>query len=147
MLALDPTNAYWARRAALVRTRAASAMLAGGHMAEAVQELGTAHAHLERLYQDNPDDPRLRLALVETLLVSSTISPEKLPGNSPILMCQKAYDMLHGDGDVSTDYQTLDPWVRVNVCLQRPEPARLAAQRLQSIGYRETAYLHFMASR
>jgi DNA-binding winged helix-turn-helix (wHTH) protein/tetratricopeptide (TPR) repeat protein len=144
MLALDPNNASWARREALSRTRLAAALLAGGKAQEGERERDAARASLQGLYARNPLDVNVRLALVENLLLTAVMKKPDLPAESAILNCRQAYGMISKEADMTMNYQILDPWVRINVCLQNHVPARMGVKRLQQIDYRDNSFLQFM---
>ncbi|MNT99002.1 hypothetical protein D3C72_2417330 [compost metagenome] len=55
--------------------------------------------------------------------------------------------MIKEEGASTMNHQILDPWVRVNACLQNDEAVQLAASRLKQIGYREQSYVHFISTR
>jgi len=50
--------------------------------------------------------------------------------------------MISADAKVTRNYQILDPWVRVNHCLQNRAAAKNGIERLQAIGYRDTSFVH-----
>lgn len=146
LLALDPGNASWARREALSRTRMAAALLAGGQQAAAEQEVASAAASLRRLFAANRSDLSIRLALIETLQLSASASQARKDLAASTLICQQSYDMIKTEAAASMDYRILDPWVRINTCLQQAAPASTAVNRLKQIGYRDTAYLGFLST-
>jgi DNA-binding winged helix-turn-helix (wHTH) protein/tetratricopeptide (TPR) repeat protein len=148
LLQLDPKNASWARREALSRTRVAAALRATGKAQEAQREIDEGRVRLERLYASNPSDLSVRLALIDVLLLSSTVPHHAKNDSSSILLnCRQAYGMIKGEGPSTLNYQILDPWVRVNFCLQNHAQAKIAVKRLQEIGYRDAAFIQSMSTR
>jgi DNA-binding winged helix-turn-helix (wHTH) protein/tetratricopeptide (TPR) repeat protein len=148
VLAMDPKNASWARREALSRTRVAAALMATGRAKEAEQEIDAALLRLQALYASNPSDLSGRLALIDVLLLPSTLQqPAKNYTPSMLLNCSQAYGMIRNEGPTTLNYQILDPWVRVNFCLQHQAQAKTGARRLQEIGYRDASFAQFMSTR
>lgn len=147
MLALDPKNASWARREALARARMGGALRATGRVQAAQKEIGKAGAALQQLYARNPSSLSGRLALIETLLLQATLQHEQKDFISLMMTCKQAYGMIKEEGASTMNHQILDPWVRVNACLQNDEAVQLAASRLKQIGYREQSYVHFISTR
>jgi DNA-binding winged helix-turn-helix (wHTH) protein len=147
LLQLDPKNASWARREALSRTRVAAALRAAGKPQEAQREIDAARARLENLYARNPSDLSGRLALIDVLLMPpGPVAHAKNDGASILLNCRQAYGMIKNEGPSTMNYQILDPWVRVNFCLQHHAQADSAFKRLQEIGYRDTVFSQFMST-
>ncbi|MET0320146.1 MAG: hypothetical protein ABW069_05435, partial [Duganella sp.] len=144
LLALDPKNASWARREAVARTRLAGALHSGGRTQAAAHELDEALARLRRLHQDNPSDQSLRLALIDALLQSASMQQQQGNLNINTLSCRQAYGMISADIELTKDYLVLDPWVRINLCLQNHQLAESAVKRLQQIGYRDPAYVRHL---
>jgi DNA-binding winged helix-turn-helix (wHTH) protein/tetratricopeptide (TPR) repeat protein len=146
LLAVDPKNGAWARREALARTRVAAALQATGQTRAARRELDTALARLQGLYASNPSDLNARLALIEAMLLSASMQQQAKDYTSVMLNCRKVYGMIANEGPSTSNYRILDPWVRVNVCLQNQAVAGIAAKRLEAIGYREASFVQFMSN-
>lgn len=141
-LAMDPKNGAWARREAIARSRLGLA-LAARDTARANAAIDGAVASLRALATANPGDLANRLALVEGLLLSASVKSLDENKRLTLLKCQQAYGMIAADARVSRNYQILDPWVRVNYCLQNQESAKNGVQRLQAIGYRDSSFVLF----
>jgi DNA-binding winged helix-turn-helix (wHTH) protein/tetratricopeptide (TPR) repeat protein len=146
-LAVDSRNASWARREALSRSRMAAALMKTGAATNAREELEIAIASLQKLYATNPADVSVRLALIETLLLSASMQQPDKNYSSIRLNCQQAYGMIKTEASVTKNYQILDPWVRINFCLQNHEPAQTGVKRLQQIGYRDKSFIQFTTNR
>lgn len=146
ILEQDPKNATWARREALTRMRLAAALVASGQAGAGQREAGAAHAALRALHADNPSDLKVRLALIEALLFASTNDAGEIPTRSRVLHCQSAKGMIETEAVASMNHQVLDPWVRINLCLQNHDLADVAIKRLQQIGYRDNSFLRLMKS-
>jgi DNA-binding winged helix-turn-helix (wHTH) protein/tetratricopeptide (TPR) repeat protein len=143
-LATDPKNGNWARREALARARRALALQDG---AKANEEVDAAVASLQTLAAANRGDLANRLALSEALLLSASLQPVDGNKNITIMKCQQAYGMIKADAVATMNYQILDPWVRVNYCLQNRAPAKNGVKRLQEIGYRDSSFVRFIQPR
>ncbi|MYN27930.1 nSTAND1 domain-containing NTPase [Duganella levis] len=145
MMALDPKNVLWARRAAIAHTHFAAILLKSGQNAAAGQELQAARTTLQPIYDANPDNLSGRLALAETLLLSSSLQQKQGDTKLAISTCQQIRDMLKNEGAAPPNFQVLELWSRVNACLGDRPAVRLAAARLQDIGYADQAYLQFIS--
>jgi DNA-binding winged helix-turn-helix (wHTH) protein/tetratricopeptide (TPR) repeat protein len=138
LLALDPTNLAWARREAVARMRRAAAMPPED---EAQRDgINAALVSLQGLYASNLTDLSSRMGLVEALLLSAT-TQQSGDKRGSLLKCRQAYGIISSYAGETNDYKILDPWVRINLCLQNIEQAGKAIQRLDKIGYRDTQYL------
>jgi hypothetical protein len=89
----------------------------------------------------NPDALANRLALTEGLLLSASVTSADSDNDMTLTKCRQARDMLEADAKTTNNYQILDPWVRVNYCLQNGAPAKNGVERLQSIGYRDSSFV------
>lgn len=54
--------------------------------------------------------------------------------------------MIKDESASTMSYQILDPWVRVNACLEHTEAAHAAVKRLEKIGYRDNSYVQFISA-
>jgi DNA-binding winged helix-turn-helix (wHTH) protein/tetratricopeptide (TPR) repeat protein len=144
---LDPKNAAWARSAAVSRSRMAAALLRAGNTQAAKMEINAALAPLEALYADNPMDQNIRITLVESLLIAATIQQAEKDIQNSMMTCKKAYGMIKEDVASTLNFKVLDPWVRVNYCLQNRRAVDIQLNRLKQIGYRDTAYTQFLSTR
>jgi DNA-binding winged helix-turn-helix (wHTH) protein/tetratricopeptide (TPR) repeat protein len=147
MLRLDPRNAVWVRSEAVARTRIAAALLARGNVAAARRESDTALAALQSLYAANPTNMNNRLTLIESLLQSAAIQRVEKDNQSSMMTCRKAYGMIKDDVAGTMNYEILDPWVKINFCLQNHAAVDIALKRLKQIGYRDFAYIQFLSTR
>lgn len=146
LLALDPRNAPWTRREAVARTRIAAALLADGKAEAAQAQVNLALVTLNRLYASNRSDLTGRMALIEALLLLARIHQHQ-QNNIPLTVtCRQVYGMIKDESASTMSYQILDPWVRVNACLQHRETAQAAVKRLEQIGYRDNSYIHFISA-
>lgn len=139
-LAMDPKNGAWSRREAIARSRLGLALAADG-AARGHVELDGALASLRLLVQANPDALANRLALTEGLLLSASVKSADSDNDTTLTKCRQAHDMLEADAKATKNYQILDPWVRVNYCLQNGAPAKNGVERLQAIGYRDSSFV------
>ena len=140
-LATDPKNGNWARREALARARRALAL---PNSAIARKEIEAAIASLQALAGRNRGDLANRLALSEALLLPAALPGANADKNVTLEKCQQAYGMIEADAVSTRNYQILDPWVRINYCLQNQIPAKNGVERLQEIGYRNTSFAQFI---
>jgi DNA-binding winged helix-turn-helix (wHTH) protein/tetratricopeptide (TPR) repeat protein len=133
--AMDPKNAWWTRRDAIARARMGAALVESGQAPAGRREIGIAVDTLRGLYADNPSDLNGRLVLVDTLLLSASVSN-----------CRQAYEII-GKQDLPTlNYKILDAWVRINMCLGNKAIADAAIKRLHDIGYRDTSFIRFTST-
>jgi DNA-binding winged helix-turn-helix (wHTH) protein/tetratricopeptide (TPR) repeat protein len=147
VLAQDPKNAWWARREALSRARMGAALLAGGQAQAGRRALDDGLAALQALYAGNPSDLGTRLALIDTLLLSAAVAQQGGDAGMSMLNCRQAHGIISRHDPSTSDYRILDPWVRVNVCRGSQEQAGAAVKRLRDIGYRDSAFVQFIANR
>jgi tetratricopeptide (TPR) repeat protein len=146
LLAEDPKNAQWTRSEAVARTRVAAALLAAGKMPAAEQEATQAIASLNRLYAGDRADLTGRLALVESLLLLSTVQQNQNNNSSSVMTCKQAHALIENDSASSRSYQVLAPWIRVNACLRQLDAAQAAVKWLEQIGYRDHSYVQFIST-
>lgn len=142
LLAIDPRNAAWVRREAIARSRKAAALFESGQRQAARHEADAALASLRSLYARNPSDLSGRLALVDALLLTAAMQPafDAAP------LCEQASVMIEREASGTSNYTVLDAWARINACLHRQAPAAGAIARLDSMGYREQAFVRFAAA-
>ena len=143
-LATDPSNGNWARREALAQARRALALQDG---AAANAEVGAAIGKLRTLAAANRGDLAIRLALGDALMLAASLQIGDADKSRKLSMCQEAYGMIEADAIATKNYQILDPWVRVNYCLQNQASADDGAKRLREIGYRDSAFVRFIQPR
>ncbi|MBC7452380.1 MAG: hypothetical protein H7335_01475 [Massilia sp.] len=142
---IDPKNATWAKHQAQVLVQTAAVQLDAGRVAAALGSLNLAHERLQARYARNKADLLARVMLATALLVRADIA---LKVNDQALArqnCQGAADLLGPQTLASDDFRILDPWVRSQVCLGERDAANAAILRLSRIGYREHAYVHYLA--
>jgi len=139
-LAMDAKNGAWARREAIARSRLGLALV-GQDTAKAHAEIDSAIARLRSLADANPDSLANRLALTEGLLLSASLHAAEENKHPMLLKCQQAYGMIEADARSTKSYQILDPWVRINYCLQNDAAAKHGAERLRAIGYRDSSFV------
>jgi tetratricopeptide (TPR) repeat protein len=147
ILQLDPGNAAWIRSEAVARARVAAALLAVGDARAAMRENDKTLVALQALYAGNPSDMNIRLTLIECLLLSATIQRAEKDIQTSMMTCKKAYGMIKDDVASTMDYEILDPWVRVNFCLQNRGAVDSQIKRLQKIGYRNAAFVQFLSTK
>jgi DNA-binding winged helix-turn-helix (wHTH) protein/tetratricopeptide (TPR) repeat protein len=145
-LEMDPKNASWARREALSLTRLADALQDAGKQQAAQAAAADALDKLRGLYQRNPSDVSIRLALVDVLLLSATLQQSTNNYTPFRLSCKQAYGMLDAEALSSSDYKVLDAWTRINLCLENQALADKAIQRLVQVGYRDASFVHLMSN-
>jgi len=142
LLAIDPRNGTWVRREAMARTRMAAALQESGMAETARAEVDKALASLRALTIHNPSDLNARLALIDSLLLAAAMQPAA--DVAPV--CRQAAALIERDAGSTSNYKILDAWVRVNTCLGRQALAGQAAARLESMGYRDSAFIRFMTA-
>jgi DNA-binding winged helix-turn-helix (wHTH) protein/tetratricopeptide (TPR) repeat protein len=142
LLSYDPANAAWARRTAEAGVRLAKELVPGSLSQRQVLE--HALISLTALYASNPSDLPGKLILVEGLLVSATMQ-QKTNNPASLLSCRQAYGIISSEAQNTKNYKVLDPWLRINVCLQNINNIRTASKKLKDIGYRDTEYLHLIS--
>jgi tetratricopeptide (TPR) repeat protein len=142
---LDPKKQEWARLSALIDQSVGSSLTDKGRRAEAQRALEQSLAKLQGVFSSNPTDPRAASDLAKTWLVQGSLDAAMGQGAAAKAACREARELIGKAAEQSTDYRTLDPWVRVQACLGDEASAGGARARLKSIGYREPSYLRFLA--
>ncbi|MEC5218930.1 DNA-binding winged helix-turn-helix (wHTH) protein/tetratricopeptide (TPR) repeat protein/energy-coupling factor transporter ATP-binding protein EcfA2 [Actimicrobium sp. GrIS 1.19] len=140
MREIDPANTTWALREVIARMRVAEGLLDNDELIEAREQSQLALQNLNAMYAENTSNQYTRLTTVDGLLLSAKIANKMGARSEARISCEKAYAMLKV-GMVAQDYHFLDPWVRVNNCLEHFDVAIIAAEQLRNIGYRNTDYL------
>jgi hypothetical protein len=87
-----------------------------------------------------------RLRLVDSLLLLSEIERTQNHSEASAAACRRAYGVIEADGPKTWDFRFLDPWVRINYCLNNDQAADIAAKRLEKIGYKDLAYRRFIST-
>jgi len=146
LVEFDSKNVEWARWEATTHLRLASIMRDNGKLDEALQENSYALDRLEGLYSGNKNSVLVRLRLLDSLLLKSDIEHAKNHLELAEKACRRAYDLTQADAQTSWDFRILDPWVRVNYCLNNDDIADIAAKRLERIGYNDFAYRRFIST-
>ncbi|WP_426318147.1 winged helix-turn-helix domain-containing protein [Pseudoduganella sp. R-43] len=146
ILAFDPMNSDWKLREAGARTQVAAAMRANGEVQAAEQEVNGAVASLEPFYKSNLSNLNGRLVLIEALQLQAVLQLQAKNASAAAQVCRKIHALIESDAGRSMNYQILDPWVRVNACLQNQEVFTKGAKLLSQIGYRDSSYFQFISS-
>lgn len=136
---LDPRNAQWATSEAVARGKLGAALLAAGDSARAQQESAVALERLRRLQAAGGASQVLRLALVEALLSSAAVQQALGDAQGAQAICRQAIGLIEPDM-ATMDFEVLDPWARVTLCLQEAGDTRIPWRRLQQVGYRDSVY-------
>ncbi|MFM9437994.1 eukaryotic-like serine/threonine-protein kinase [Janthinobacterium sp. CG_23.3] len=139
-LKLNPQNVLWASSEAVARYQLAKAVLASGNAALARRESESATAQLKTLYANNPANFKVRLLLVESLLVYATILRSEKNQGLSAKICRHAYALIDPGTKATMDFQILDPWGRATLCLQEGHSSNIPWKRLHQIGYRDSIY-------
>jgi len=146
MLSFDPRNAAWKLREGDAHARMAAALLAIGKVQAAAEEVKQAVASLEPLHANNPSNLSSKLALIDSLQLQLLIEQHLNNSAASAAGCKRIHSLIEGEGATSQNYQILDPWVRVNSCLQNQDEFLKGVQRLKQIGYRDSSYLQFISN-
>ena len=146
IMTVDPKNSNWKHREASARARVAAVMLASGKLQAARDEVGLAVDTLEPLFASNPSNLSGKLALIEALQLQAAVQQQLKDATSATRSCQRIHALIADEGINSMNYKILDPWVRMNACLQNQELLTKGANRLRLIGYRDSSYFQFMSS-
>ncbi len=147
LLRLNPRNMQWSRSEAAARSGIASTLLALGDIKAARSEVDAALVRLDSLHSNNPYSIDVRIALVKSLLLSSAIQQAEKKNDLSRHTCRRASGILGNSTASTLNYQILDPWLRVTLCLQAAEATNIALQRLRQIGYRDSGFQQLMTSR
>ncbi|KQV61435.1 hypothetical protein ASE26_05780 [Duganella sp. Root198D2] len=146
ILALDPRNSDWKRREATARTRLATLLFASGKATAAEEEVKRSVANLEAIYASNPSNLNGRLALIEALQLQASLQQQQKNTQASVATCSHIRELIAGEAAESMNHQILDPWVRVNACLQNQVIFQKGAKQLKEIGYRDSSYFQFVSS-
>lgn len=146
LLALDPKNSGWMRRLATSQVRLASALLAAGNASAARQLETVAVTTLRPLYARNHGSLAMRLALIDALLLASSIAQQRGDTNEAGKACAQVRDIIGAEIRTTMNYQLLDPWVRANICLRNREAIQLGVNRLKKINYQDRSYIQLLTT-
>jgi len=144
LVRLEPKKAEWTRLRAVARQRTAVQLLKLGQDADAASMLEAARTDLTGLLAANKADLRSRDALVQTLLTVAELHRARRQPEAAQASCRAALAMLPPLTPESRDFKVLDPWIRIQHCVENSNSARLATTLLQGIGYSEPAFQTFM---
>ncbi len=144
LTALDPKKTDWARLASLVDVNIADVQVRTGQLPAARATLHSALGRLQALHSANPLDKRL--AAEVGMATMNMAELERLAGQPEAMRnrCHAAAAAV-GKPVPASDHRTLDVWARAQTCLGDAQAARIAVERLHSIGYREASYERFMS--
>jgi DNA-binding winged helix-turn-helix (wHTH) protein len=128
-----------------VQRQQAVIYLQQGQQTKAAESLAPALEKLEQLHTSTPTDTLIRNALVDTLLLSADLSPQRNDGGAHA-KCEAVLDILKPFIKGSVDFQVLAPWVQAHVCLSRNESAAPLQKKLDAMPYRDPAYLDYLST-
>lgn len=143
---LDPKNSDWSRIEAVTYQRIAAALVDMRKFEGARGYIESSRKLLAGLLEQSSGDVSTRRELANTLLVKGRM--HQAEGNVAAVKesCLAAREFLASESSVNRDYRFLDPWVRAHVCLDQRSAVDNAFASLESIGYRDTAYLAYLAN-
>ncbi|MQA23579.1 nSTAND1 domain-containing NTPase [Rugamonas rivuli] len=137
---LEPKKLNLQVMLANVQQRQALVHLRAHRVEAAAASLAPALGKLRQLYAQAPADQVIRNGLVEALLLNADIASE----DNARRTCEEARNVLRPLIADSTDFHVLAPWVKAHACLEQHEQAASASKQLESMTYRDPAYLQYL---
>lgn len=144
LAASDPRNAEWARSVAVANDSIGELLLAQGDVDGAKSHVDTSLASLRTLRAVNATNQDLRLALVNTLLLSASIHRREGDSKHAELTCREARGVMQSGIETTMNYQLLAASLRIHLCLHEDDQAKRTFARLRQIGYRDPNFFHLV---
>lgn len=144
LAALDPKKTDWSRLSAMVNMTNAEFLLRLERLPEARAALDPVLERLRTLHVANTSDKRLTYEYARAAMLRAEL--DKQSGKLAAMRegCANAAAIIGAPGKQS-DHRILAVWTRAQACLGNTAAAAAAAEKLRTIGYRESSYLRFMS--
>jgi DNA-binding winged helix-turn-helix (wHTH) protein len=142
---LDPTAINVQVMIAGVQQQKAAVHLREQKLAAAAADLQPAIDKLRKLHAEAPTDRAIRSVLVDALLLDA-----ELHETSDVALahrqCEAAQTVLRPLIKDSADFRLLAPWVKSHVCRNENDAVATVRQQLETMSYRDQAYLHYLST-
>lgn len=146
LIKLEPKKLELQKLLATNERYRAEVQLMNGDPLSAEKTLKPALEKLQEIYSAKPSDINLRNAWVLALLANAEIEIAKSNNLAARDSCISAQSILKPLIQGSEDFQLLVPWLKVNMCLQQKDQVTLAKEKLKTMNYQDSAYLHFLSN-
>jgi DNA-binding winged helix-turn-helix (wHTH) protein len=142
---LEPKKLNLQVSVTMVQQRKASLLMREQQPVPAAEVLASAVAKLRDLQTAKPNDQIIRNALIDALLLNADLDVMQKPAGASN-HCETVRSMLSPLVANTSDYHLLVPWVKAHACLNQIEHVSAARQQLESMHYRDPAYLHYLST-
>jgi DNA-binding winged helix-turn-helix (wHTH) protein len=142
---LEPKKLNLQVSVTMVQQRKASLLMREQQPVPAAEVLASAVAKLRDLQTAKPNDQIIRNALIDALLLNADLDAMQKPAGASN-HCETVRSMLRPLVGNSSDYHLLVPWVKAHACLNQIEHVSAARQQLESMHYRDPAYLQYLST-
>ncbi|MYN29274.1 nSTAND1 domain-containing NTPase [Duganella levis] len=120
--------------------------LAEGRATDAAITLRPALIALHQIHETAPADKSLRNALLDALLLDADINFAQQEPQTAKRSCGEAERLLIPLMKGSSDPYLLAPWLKTNICLGQYEAASIAKKKLESMNFKDPAYLQYLST-
>ena len=138
----DQSNPEWSRTREVARAHLGRELLRQHRPVEAFEKIDEATSKLGLLLSKNSASRETRVQLARTFLLAADVQRAQGNGDAAVTTCKRASTVLAGLVPGSTDFRTLDPWIRANYCMGNAALVAPQKHQLEQMHYFDSNYLN-----